>query len=322
MNILVLSDPKDPSIRNILELPEALAVGNAAQDFSPEVLARAEVLFVGQAATGVRATIESLWSQMPQLRWVHSQSAGVNHLLCPALKASSIPLTNARGVFSRSLAEYNLLAMLYFAKSVPRLRQQQKDRKWSPFVIEEIAVKTLGVVGYGDIGRAAARMAKNATGMRVVALRRRPEVPPADAVEDVVYGPDQLIDLVRESDYLLCAAPDTPLTRGMITREVIAAMKPSAVFINVGRGTVVDEKALCEALRTGKIRGAALDVVLEEPLHEDSELYSLENVLLSPHNADMTATFREDSAELFLKLWRDHVAGKPLYNLVDKEAGY
>jgi len=149
----------------------------------------------------------------------------------------------------------------------------------------------MGIVGYGDIGRACAKLA-TVYGMRVVALRRHPLLSKDDPFCDVVYGRDKssLNRLMSESDYIVCSAPSTVETRGMVNADAFKSVKENAVFINLGRGPVVDEEALTEALKSGKLKGAALDVFIEEPLPESSDLWDLPNVLISPHNMDQTAS--------------------------------
>jgi phosphoglycerate dehydrogenase-like enzyme len=192
---------------------------------------------------------------------------------------------------------------------------------WEAFTTEEIQGKTLGIVGYGGIGSTAAELARP-FGVRIAALRRRPELFQQDALVDQSFAPAQLNDLMAASDYVLLAAPLTDDTRGMVGAAQIAAMKPTGVLINVGRGAVVDEPALIEALESGKIRGAALDVFTTEPLPAGHPFYKMENVLLSPHTADHVQDFIHLAVEVFLENLRRFRADEPLLNLVDKHAGY
>lgn len=213
-------------------------------------------------------------------------------------------------------------ACSYFAKDLPRLLRNKSNKNWEKYPILELRGATFGVVGFGDIGRASAKLAK-AYGMRIIALRRHPQ---PDPLCDAVYGNDKasLNQLFAESDYILCAAPLTSDTRGLIGREQFEHAKQGSIFINVGRGPVVDEEALIEALVSGKrLRGAALDVMATEPLPKDSPLWEMDNVLLSPHNMDMTETFMHESTEFFVKenLPR-FVRAEPLLNIVDKVEGY
>jgi phosphoglycerate dehydrogenase-like enzyme len=201
---------------------------------------------------------------------------------------------------------------------------QKKSKTWAKYDVLELRGSTLGVVGYGDIGRACAKLA-HVYGMRVVALRRNPTLAIGDPLCDKVLGSDteSLNTLFRESDYILCSAPLTEETRGLIGKVQFEQAKQDAVFINLGRGPVVDEDALIEALKTGKLKGAALDVYTVEPLPANSELWELKNVLLSPHNMDQTATFMHEATEFFVhENVPRFMRREPLLNPVNKNAGY
>eukprot|EP00611_Tribonema_gayanum_P023739 TRINITY_DN5064_c0_g1_i1.p1 TRINITY_DN5064_c0_g1~~TRINITY_DN5064_c0_g1_i1.p1 ORF type:complete len:374 (+),score=133.13 TRINITY_DN5064_c0_g1_i1:131-1123(+) len=316
---------KDDETLTELHLPdgaEVVIVGATEEEFAgdaaKDALASCTVLL---NCIGGRALISSLWPRMPNLKWMHSRFAGVDHVLFPELVASRVPLTNARGLFSSALAEYVALACLYFAKDVDRWKAQQRDRVWEKFVVQEIRGQTLGVLGYGDIGQSAARLAK-ALGMRVLAQRRNAGAPP-DGIADETFGPDGVGDVVARSDYVCVAAALTPETRGMLGAAALARARPHTVIINVGRGPLIDEAALAEALREGRVRGAALDVFETEPLPRESALWGMRNVLLSPHNADMTATFLHDSVRRFAQDAARFARGEPFtLHVVDKEKGY
>jgi len=261
---------------------------------------------------------------------MHSRSAGVDHLLFPALVESPVVVTNAQGQYSSSLAEYCMLGCLFFAKDVQRLQAQQREAKWEKFVVKELRGATIGIIGYGDIGRACAKLA-HAFGMRVLAQRRRPELSADDPLVHKVYGPGEVGDLVAESDYILLAAALTPETRNIVGEAELARAKASSVLINLGRGPLVDEDALANYLKEGKVAGAVLDVFCQEPLPPESPLWGMPQVLLSPHNADMTADFLHTSvrrfaqnAGLFLEACRkgqDPSTALDLH-IVDKTAGY
>jgi len=241
------------------------------------------------------AQLREVWPQLPSVQWVHALSAGVENLIFPEL---NVPLTNGRGIFAPALAEWVLAAMLHFAKDIPRLMRQ---RRWEPFTVQRIEGQTVGIVGYGSIGRA---VAARCAGMRIIPFSRH------DGSLDEVF---------RDSDYVVVCAPLTEATRGLIDAR---RMKRDAVLINVGRGAVVDEAALVEALRSHHLQGAALDVFATEPLPPDHPLWAFDNVLISPHCADHTP----DSHELAMRCFLDNLArferGEPLLNVVDKEAGY
>lgn len=202
--------------------------------------------------------------------------------------------------------------------------RQQKQRNWEKYDVEELRGKTLGIVGYGDIGHACAKLA-TVYGMHIVALRRHEFLSRDDPYCNVVYGrgKEGLNRLMSESDYVVCSAPSTVETRGMVNADAFKSAKENAVFINLGRGPVVDEQALIQALKDGKLKGAALDVFTEEPLPKDSEFWDLPNVLISPHNMDQTATFMHEATAFFLNenLPR-FVCGEDLLNPVDPGLGY
>jgi phosphoglycerate dehydrogenase-like enzyme len=267
-------------------------------------------------------TLREILGRCPRVRWVHCRAAGLDHLLFPELVDSPAELTNGSGVFSQSLGEFVLGAILYFAKGFRTMIRNQEAGVWGPFDCEEISGQTVGIVGYGDIGRAVASRAR-ALGMQVLALKR--QAPPhdsADAFADRVFGPENRLELLSRSDYVVVAAPLTPETRGLIGEAEFEAMKPGAVIVNVGRGPVIDEGAMVRALTERRIRGAALDVFDREPLPEGHAFYKLDNVLLSPHSADHTTTWIDDAMRFFLTQFERYRNGEPLLNVVDKKQGY
>ncbi len=327
--ILALSDPNDSHNMPLYcgPLPEGvrlLKVGSRLDDFDePSIMEQhPNVIFVSHPLA--RDTLIQLLEKFPSVEWVHTRSAGVDFIASNALFASHIMLTNAKGMFSSTLAEYCMMACSYFAKDLTRLMRQKADVNWEQYPIRELRGATMGIVGYGDIGRACAKLAK-AYGMKVVGLKRDTSTfrKEDDPYCDDMYGMEGLHELMSLSDYILIATPLTEQTRGLISKEAISKCKASAVIINVGRGPIIDEEALIEALQNGTIHGAALDVFSVEPLREDSPLWKLDNVLLSPHNMDMTLTFMRESTEFFISenLPR-FVRGKLLLNPVNKEVGY
>ncbi|KAL3163261.1 hypothetical protein ABBQ32_009659 [Trebouxia sp. C0010 RCD-2024] len=265
---------------------------------------------------------EDIWPHLTNLKWIHSASAGVEKLLFPELIKSKVSVTNAKGAYSHSLAEWALTACSWFAKDLPRLKQQQKDRNWEPYYVEELRGKVLGVVGYGDIGQETANLAR-AFKMSIIALRRRKELSQHDKDLNLkIYTPDQLNELMAESDYIVAALPHTDKTEKLVNAAAINSMKRTGVFVNIGRGQTVDEEALVKALQDKRIRGAGLDVTYTEPLPKENPLWDLDNVLLSPHTADRTTTFQAEAIQQFTDLAKLYVQGKELYNVVDKEIGY
>jgi len=315
--LLVLDDPAARYLKHLAKLPDKvdLVVGNTPEAFANH-LGDASVVFVGM---GSARLFRELWPSLRGVKWVHSMAAGVEGVLSPEFAASPVPCTNSRGVFADSLGEFAIAAMLFYAKGLRRMLRNQEAGVWAPHDVEELRGKTAGIVGYGSIGRAVAVRAR-AFGMRVMAVRRKADEP--DGLVERMLPPQSLVELMRESDYVVAALPLTATTRGSIGAEAFEAMKPSAVFINVGRGASVNETALIEALRNRRIRGAALDVFAEEPLPADHPFWGLENVLVSPHCADHTPTWLDDAMELFLENFRRFQSGAPLRNVVDKANGY
>lgn len=316
--LLVIGDPADPELA---ALPERAAgarvhIGDRLEALA-EAAPEADALLVW---TGSGAVFEAVLPLCRRLRWVHSSWAGVEHL-APALADLDVPLSNARGVYSAALGEFALAAMLYFAKDLPRLRRAQAAGRWEPFEVEMLAGRTVGIVGYGDIGRAVAQRAR-AFGARVLGLRREPGRSAGDALLDEALPPGRLPSLLGRVDYAVVALPLTAETRGLLGEEELAALPERAVLINVGRGAVLDEAALARRLAQGRLRGAALDVFEREPLPPGHPLWALDNVLLSPHCADQVAGWRAASMALFLDNLERFLRGEAPRNLVDKRRGY
>jgi phosphoglycerate dehydrogenase-like enzyme len=236
-----------------------MGVGTELKDFSAcqNAASKPNVLFVSPSCPKAVEVLPEVLEAFPSIEWIHCRSAGIDFIVSDEFseltKKTNIQVTNAKGQFSSSLAEYALFAFGYFAKDLPRLMRQQKARNWENYDIEELRGKTLGIVGYGDIGHACAKLA-TVYGMRIIALRRHPYLSRDDPYCNVTYGTgkDSLKQLMSESDYIVCSAPSTGETRGMINADAFAAVKQGAVFLNLGRGPVVDEAALMEALKSGR----------------------------------------------------------------------
>jgi phosphoglycerate dehydrogenase-like enzyme len=221
-----------------------------------------------------------------------------------------VVVTNSRGLYADALGEFAIAAMLWFAKDLRRLLRNQQQAHWEPFTVERLEGQTAGIIGYGGIGQAVARRAM-ALGMRILAVRRRQEL-----------GDSSIDEVLAQSDYVVLCLPHTPATRRLLSRERIARMKDTAVLINIGRGATVDETALVEALRMRRIRGAALDVFETEPLPADHPLWTLDNVLISPHTADHTRDSHLRAMHFFVENLRRYRAGESLENVVDKHEQY
>ena len=318
--ILVLADPNEPQLRKLAELPPetSIAVGKSTEAFE-RAAPDATVIFSWSLSGKL---LRDAFHMAPRVRWVHTRAAGLDNLLFPELVASPAVLTNGSGVFSHSLGEFVVGAILYFAKDFRRLVRNQMAGRWEPFDVVEVSGQTVGIVGYGDIGRAVATRAR-ALGMRVLGMTRRgPLLYNVDPLVNQIFGPSDRIAMISQCDCIVVAAPLTAETRGLIGQAEIAAMKPGAVIINVGRGPVIDEAAMIRALSEKRIKGAALDVFDSEPLPQGHPFYQLDNVLLSPHCADHTPDWLDAAMRFFLDNFERYRKREPLLNVVQKEQGY
>ncbi len=260
------------------------------------------------------------------LRWVHSGAAGVGSMLYPEVVDSGVVLTNSAGIHAEPIADTVLAMALHFARGLDFAVRAQARRSWDRSAFDaadsplrEVEELTVGILGLGGIGRAVARRFA-ALGARVLATRRSGGGAP-DGVE-LVRGDDALERLLERSDVLVVTVPETGATRGMIGREALARLPRGAVLVNVARGRVVDEDALVEALRGGRLRGAGLDVFAREPLPQESPLWDLPNVLVTPHVSGTSRRFWRRETDLIVENVRRYLAGAPLLNVVDKSAGY
>jgi phosphoglycerate dehydrogenase-like enzyme len=276
-----------------------------------ERLPSADVLLVWDFTS--HAVREAWPGEGPRPRWVHTASAGVDHLLCPELAASDTVVTNARGVFDRPIAEYVAALVLAFAKDLPRTLDLQRERTWRHRESRRVAGTRAVVVGSGPIGRAIAGTL-TALGVKAALVGR--------TARAGVHGPDDLDRLLARADWVIAAAPLTESTRGMFDARRFGVMQPSAHFVNVGRGQLVVEEALAEAVRRRWIAGAALDVFETEPLTPDSPLWRLPGLIVSPHMSGDTVGWRDELGEQFVELFELWAAGRPLENVVDKQRGY
>jgi phosphoglycerate dehydrogenase-like enzyme len=321
--ILVLVSAAEPAEAHIAMLREQLAnvriiVGNSAEKFESSA-AHAPVLFNW---SGPLALFKKVFAMCPNLVWVHSRSVGLERTMFPELMESSVPLTNGTGVFSASLGEFALGAILYFAKDFRRMIRNQMAGVWEAFDVQWASGQTVGIIGYGDIGRAVAARVRP-MGMKVLAVRRHASTPQStDPLAEEIYTPERRLEMISRCDYVVVATPLTSETRGMIGEAEFAAMKPTAVMINVGRGPVINEEAMIRALSSGRIKGAALDVFDHEPLPAGHPFYKLENVLLSPHCADHTPDWLDNAMKFFIEQYERFRKGEPLLNVVDKKLGY
>ena len=321
--------------------------GDGGRGPVPEVL---EAVRGARVYLGYGVPPEILEAGAGTLEWVHSGAAGVGSSLHEAMRRSPVLFTNSAGIHGPPMAETVLGMILHFMRGLDFAVAAQREGRWhqDPFLaadtpVTELAGSTVGIVGYGGIGREVGRRAA-ALGARVLGLRRgggrddEQDAPGgADAgmgsgagaegeggegVVELLSGPGGLDRLLAESHTVVVAVPDTPATRGMLDRDRLRRLRPGAIFVNVSRGRVVDEDALVEILREGRIRGAGLDVFRKEPLPADSPLWSLSNVLITPHVSAVSRGFWRRETELIVENLRLFLEGRPLRNLVDREAGY
>jgi phosphoglycerate dehydrogenase-like enzyme len=322
-NVLVVCSPDHYALRNLEQIKDLgnFVIGNDVPSLSKHAADAEIVLYSG--IVGRAIAFDKIWPLIKHVHWIHSLSAGVEKLLFPELIESPIILTNARGVFKRPLAEFAVLGVLYFYKQVRRLVENQRAKRWDDFMVDQLPDRVMGIVGYGEIGRECAALAK-ALGMKIHAIRRNPERSANDPLLDRIFPSSALNEMLSEVDVLVAAAPLTPETKHMLSDAQFAGMKPSAIVINVGRGPVVDEEALIRALQNQKIAGAALDVFEHEPLRESSPLWDMPNVLISPHCTDRTRNpdWLDSTVMAFVDNFRRYVNGQELVNIVDKKAGY
>jgi len=332
LHVLVTMRFEQAQLDRLRAVSPAITVSQA--DPATADYAKTDVLYAGAPPADL--------AHAPALKWVQLHMAGVNALADhPLYTESALPLTTTSGVHAATVAEYAVTMLLALAHRVPRMVQWQArggwppdEQRWPLFVPSEVRGATLGIIGYGSIGRELARIAKSAFAMSVIACKRDPSrradegycLPgtgdPDGTLPDEWLGHRQLDRLLSRSDVVVLCAPLTAETRGMIDAAALARMKPSAYFINVGRGASVDEAALARALAGKQIAGAAVDVFAEEPPPAGHPLYALDNVIVSPHVSGFLPSYDEKCSVLFAENLRRYLAGKPLLNLVDRARGY
>lgn len=310
--VLVLVAPGESELAGLDGLPGEVEVQTvSAESDLREALPHADVLVVTDFRTGL---LERCWPANPKIKWVHATSAGVDALLFPALAESDIPITNAKGIFDRGIAEYVLGAVLLFAKDTMGNLALQREHRWQHRDTEMIDQRRALIVGAGSIGGEVARLLK-AVGMQVTGIARRAR---EDVNFDVVLGNDCLFDCLSVADYVVITAPLTEDTQGLFDDRAFAAMKSGARLINVGRGPIVQTEALLAALQSGHLAGAALDVFEQEPVPEDHPLWEQPNVMMSAHMAGDFIGWQTALGEQFVANFKGWQQGQALFNQVKK----
>ena len=278
-----------------------------------EAFARVEVVVAMDLPFGVAEFA-------PRLRWVQGMGAGVSQLASAGLADAGIRLTTAAGVNAVSISEFVIARLLQMWKRLPEIDARAAEHAWEPTYGREVAGLTLGVAGLGAIGREVARRGR-ALGMTVLAQRRSARPGDVDADVDELFGPGGLPEVLRRSDAVVAALPETADTVDLFDAKLFAEMRPGALFVNVGRGSAVVEPALIEALQSGHLAGAAIDVARTEPLPADSPLWDAPQLLISPHSATAPAKFWSNLHELFRDNLSRYLRGAPLRNEVDARVG-
>lgn len=288
----------------------------ADADTLPDALDGANVLYLWDFFS---TALREAWPQATDLRWVHIASAGVDRLLFPELVDSDVVVTNSRGVFERPIAEYVLATVLAFAKDMPTTWSLQSERTWRHRETERVDGTRALIVGTGPIGREIARLLSR-VGMNVTGVGRTARS--ADPDFGDVHASADIQDAVATADHVIVAAPLTEQTNGLIERRVLTRMKPTARLINIGRGPIVDEAAVLDALHSGQIAGAALDVFATEPLPPEDPLWTAPGAMISPHMSGDVVGWLDTLAELFVHAFQRWQRQEPLPNVVDKRLGY
>jgi phosphoglycerate dehydrogenase-like enzyme len=268
---------------------------------------------------GLRDALRGNWPLAQRLRWVQVAGVGVDWTLFPELVASDVVLTNARGVFDTTLPEYLLALMLGLVKDLPGTVRSQGVHEWRHRLQEPLAGSRALVVGAGTIGRAAAAMLRSLSVEVTLVARSARD---GDGAEGRIRAIDELDSLLPAADWLVLVTPLTPQTRGLIGAHELGLLPERARVVNIGRGPVLDETALVDALRSGAIRGAALDVFEHEPLPPQSPLWDMPNVIVSAHIGGDVAETMQRFTDGFLENLRRYIAGRPLRNVVDKQLGF
>jgi D-2-hydroxyacid dehydrogenase (NADP+) len=313
LNIVVLNKLAErhlTAIKNIVPLSNIITV---EQEDAVNYMADCDIL----VAWGWM-DIRPLLSSAPNLKWIHSLSAGVENMITPELQSAAAILTNSKGIHGIPVSEHVLALMLAFSRGLNYFVRHQIDKQWKRAHVDEIHGKTIGIVGLGSIGREIAKKAKG-LGMDVVAVKRQPTT---ELFVDKLFAPEALDEMLSVSDFVVAALPLLPDTKEYFKLEQFAAMKKSAYFINIARGGIVREADLITALKDGLIKGAGLDVFEHEPLSEDSPLWDMPNVILTPHLAALSPYYLDRAVKLFAENLGRFAKNDEMQNLIDKIKGY
>lgn len=314
--LALLTAPGVPEPHNLAAIRKRADVIMAHADTLADALDGADAVLLWDFFS---SALSDAWHAAHALQWVHVAAAGVDAMLFDGLRESPVVLTNAHGTFSQPIAEFVLASVLAHDKQLHRSESLQRQGTWQHRELTRTAGSRAIVVGTGGIGRATARLLR-AVGIQVQGAGRTPR--DADPDFGTVFASDELAARVGDADHVVLAAPLTDATRGILDAGVLAAMRPTAHLVNIGRGSLVDEPALIDALRDGQIAAASLDVVAVEPMPADHPFWGMENVHVSAHMSGDVHGWRDELADQFLANLDAYIAGEPLHNVVDKDRGY
>lgn len=319
MKLLVTVKINDQQIEGLRRLsPELEIVRELDSQRAREEMRDADILFTFK--------LPGPLEEAKKLRWIQLVSAGADHIMEAGVGKTDILVTTASGIHGVAMVEYTLCMMVMLARRIPMVLSESQQKQWKPgrlrnYYGDELYGKTLGILGLGAIGQRVATMAK-ALGMQVLGLKRSAQPGGSGGVVDRIYGPDGMLEMLPQCDFVLVVVPFTDETRNLIGERELRAMKPTAHLINVARGEIVDEVALAKALREGWISGGAFDVFAKEPLPPESELWDLPNLIITPHLAGNTIPYMDRATELFQDNLRRYLAKEPMINVLDKQLGY
>jgi phosphoglycerate dehydrogenase-like enzyme len=333
INVVVAMNFSDAIMERIQAVSPRFRVAQHFPDVPPNVWASTQILYTARNFPQPE--------EAPLLRWIQLNSAGMEHALKQRIvQAEDMLVTSVSGMHVQQIANFCMMAILAFHYKLPKFYELQRQHKWPErsgeiFRPVDMKQKTVGIVGYGSIGREVARLAQS-FGLRVLASKRNAKNPeqsetdyspegtgdPDGSIPERIYPGEAIATMAAECDYLVLALPLTDKNRHLINERVLEAMKPSAYLINIARGAVVDEKALITVLSQKKIAGAFLDVFEEEPLPNSSPLWDMENVIISPHITGNIEDYHEKAADVFIANLKRYLEKKPLYNQLNREAGY
>ena len=333
IQVLIAANFPEETLEKFQAVSPRLSIIQMATDVPDDILEGIEVLY---SANSFYPAPE----KVPNLRWLQLNSAGAERALRqPIGQHEDVELTSASGIHATQMAEYSMMMMLAFSQKLLLILEHQSKSYWTKeawlhFVPWPLRDSTLGIIGYGNVGREIARLASS-FGMKILACKRDVMHPaltgrfvevglgdPEGVIPERIYPAEAVADMVTHCDYVIASMPMSSHNQAIIRSEVFEAMKSEAYFINVGRGGVVDEDALLHSLQTKQIAGAALDVFSQEPLPEDSPFWKLDNVIISPHISGNSKYYSDKAAIIFEENLRRYVNKLPLLNRVSRKQGY